>query len=125
MQINNTYFHNKHCAKLLKIEAIIRSSKIYDVQAALADIGIPTFSSYEVKISGIHKGHATLRNKASDFIPKSKIEILCADRDQDKIIKTVLDAAKTGEQGDGIIFVYQVANLVKIRDSQIGESALK
>lgn len=110
---------------MLKVEAIIRSSKLYDVQAALADIGVPTFSSFEVKISGIHKGHKSLKNKTSDFIPKSKIEILCQDQDQEKIVKAVLDAAKTGERGDGIVFVCRIDNLVRVRDGQTGESSLK
>lgn len=112
-------------SNMLKIEAIIRSSKLYDVQAALAGIGIPTFSTFEVKISGIHKGHKGLRNKASDFVPKSKIEILCQDGDQEKIVKTLLDAAKTGDRGDGVVFVCNIDNLVRIRDGKTGEAALK
>lgn len=110
---------------MLKIEAIVRSSKLYDVQNALSDLGLPTFSSYEVKLTGLHKGHKSWRNKASDFIPKSKIEVLCADRDQEKIVKTILDSAKTGEKGDGIVFVYQIDNLVKIKNNDSGENALK
>jgi len=110
---------------MLKIEAIIRNSKLYDVQNALASLDLPTFSSYEVKLTGLHKGHKSWRNKTSDFIPKSKIEVLCADRDQEKIVKTILDAAKTGEKGDGIVFVYHIDNLVKIKNNDRGESALK
>lgn len=110
---------------MIKVEAIIRSSKLYDVQKALASLGLTTFSSFEVKLSGLHKGHKGWRSKASDFIPKSKIEILCQDIDQEKIVNTILDAAKTGERGDGIVFVYQIDNLIKIKDNQTGESALK
>jgi len=110
---------------MLKIEAIIRSSKLYDVQAALADAGIDTFTSFEVKLSGLHKGHQGLRNKTSDFISKSKIEILCPDQDREKTVQAILGAAKTGDRGDGIIFVCQIDNLIKIRDSKTGEAALK
>ncbi len=112
-------------SNMLKVEAVIRSSKLFELQAALAGIGIPTFSSFEVRISGIHKGHKGLRNKASDFVPKTKIEILCQDQDQEKIVKTVLDAAKTGDRGDGIVYVCHIDNLVRIRDGQTGEAALK
>ncbi|MBI5697884.1 MAG: P-II family nitrogen regulator, partial [Thaumarchaeota archaeon] len=66
-----------------------------------------------------------LRNKASDFVPKTKIEILCQDQDQEKIVKTVLDAAKTGDRGDGIVYVCNIDNLIRIRDGQTGEAALK
>ena len=110
---------------MLKVEGIIRSSKLYDVQKALVELGIPTFSSYEVKISGIHKGHAGWRNKTSDFIPKSKIEILCNDGEHEKIVDAISNAAKTGEKGDGIVFVYQVDRLIKIKTGETGDSALK
>lgn len=110
---------------MLKIEAIVRSSKLYDVQEALAKLGVPTFSSHEVKITGIHKVHAGWRNKTSDFIPKSKLEILCADADHQKIVDCVTEAAKTGEKGDGIVFVYNVEKLLKIKSGETGESALK
>jgi nitrogen regulatory protein P-II 1 len=110
---------------MLKVEGIIRSSKLYDVQKALADLGIPTFSSYEVKLSGILKGHSGWRNKTSDFIPKLKIEILCNNGEHEKIVNAILESAKTGDKGDGIVFVYQVDKLVKIKNGQTGESALK
>ena len=107
-----------------KIEAIVRSSRLYDLQLALAEIGIPTFSAYQVQITGIHKGHAGVRNKASDFIPKSKIEILCKDEDQDKIIETIKNAANTGSKGDGVVFSYNIDRLVKIKTGQTGADAL-
>ncbi|MEK6944715.1 MAG: P-II family nitrogen regulator [Thermoproteota archaeon] len=110
---------------MLKIEGIIRSSKLYAVQEALAKLGIPTFSSYEVKLSGIHRGHSGWRNRTSDFIPKSKIEILCNDGEHEKIVDTILETAKTGDKGDGIVFVYQVDKLVKIKTGETGESALR
>ena len=108
----------------MKIEAIVRTSSMHEVQDALAGIGIPTFSVYQVQISGIHKEHQGWRNKTSDLIPKSKIELLCADEDEDKISNVIQEAAKTGEKGDGIVFSYNIQKLVKIKDSQTGASAL-
>ena len=107
-----------------KIEAIIRSSTIHDVQNALAAISIPTFSSYQIQISGIHKEHKGWRNKTSDFIPKTKIEILCVDKDEANIINTIQKAASTGDKGDGVISSYEIGTLVKIRNNETGESAL-
>ena len=96
---------------------------LLDVEG-IVEIGIPTFSIYQVQISGIHKEHKGWRNKTSDFIPKSKIEILCADENEDKIIETVQKTAKTGEQGDGIIFSYDIDKTVKIRNGDTGVKAL-
>ncbi|MFQ5475571.1 MAG: P-II family nitrogen regulator [Nitrosopumilus sp.] len=107
-----------------KIEAIVRSSVVHDVQDALAEIGIPTFSSYQIQISGIHKSHEGWRNKTSDFIPKSKIEILCTKTDEGKIMNTIQNAAKTGDKGDGIISSYEIDTLIKIKDGETGENAL-
>ncbi len=109
---------------MIKIEAIVRNSVLHEIQDALAEIGIPTFSSYLVQITGIHKGHEGWRNKTSDFIPKTKIEILCADKDEEKIVNTIQKAANTGEKGDGVVFTYNINKIVKIRDKQTGDDAL-
>ena len=109
---------------MLKIEAVIRNSAVADIQVALAENGIPTFSIYQVQIAGVHKAHKGWRNKMSDYIPKSKIEILCPDNVEDEIIKTIQDAARTGEKGDGIVYVYKINKLVKIRTGDIDEKAL-
>ncbi len=93
---------------MIKIEAIIRSSTLHEVQDALASVGIPTFSSYQVQITGIHKVHEGWRNKTSDFIPKAKIEILCTDEDSEKIVNTIQKTASTGEKGDGVVFTYNI-----------------
>ena len=109
---------------MIKIEAILRNSVLHQVQDALATIGIATFSSYQVQITGIHKVHEGWRNKTSDFIPKSKIEILCSDEDEAKIVNTIQKAASTGEKGDGVVFTYNINQLVKIRSGEKGKDAL-
>jgi nitrogen regulatory protein P-II 1 len=116
-----------HDTKLLKIEAVVRNSKLHEVKEALKEIGIPSFSSYEVKIAGIHVGHISWRahsRKVSDLIPKSKIEIICHEKDEEKIMETLAKAAHTGETGDGIVFVYSINKLLKIKNSAINEEAL-
>lgn len=107
-----------------KIEAIVRSSSMHDIQDALAEIDIQTFSTYQVQITGIHKEHKGWRNKTSDLIPKSKIEILCAVTDEEKIIDTIQKSAQTGDKGDGVISSYEVGKLVKIRDGETDENAI-
>ncbi len=109
---------------MIKIEAIVRNSVLHEIQDALSEIGIPTFSAYLVQITGIHKGHTGWRNKSSDFIPKTKIEILCGDKDEEKIVNTIQKAANTGEKGDGVVFTYNLNKIVKIRDKQTGDDAL-
>ena len=110
---------------MIKIEAIVRSSVLHEVQDGLAKVGIPTFSSYQVQITGIHKGHSGWRNKTSDFIPKSKIEILCTEEDEDKIVSAIQKNASTGEKGDGVVFTYAIDKLIKIKSGETGISALK
>lgn len=109
---------------MLKIEAIVRSSMLQDIQETLAKKGIPTFSIYQVQITGIHKAHEGWRNKMSDFIPKSKLEILCPDKVGDEIVTIIQEAARTGERGDGIVYSYKINKLVKIRDGATDEAAL-
>ncbi len=109
---------------MIKIEAIIRRSVLHEVQDALAAVGIPTFSSYQVQITGIHRAHEGLKNKTSDFIPKAKIEILCSDEDAEKIVNTIQKSATTGEKGDGVVFTYNIDKLVKIKSGETGKNAL-
>ena len=109
----------------MKIEAVVRNSTLYDVQAKLAEMGIQTFSAYQVQITGIHKIHTGLKNKTSDFIPKSKIEILCSDEDAEPLVEAIQQSASTGEKGDGVVFTYNIDKLVKIRSGETGKDALK
>ena len=107
-----------------KVEAVIRSSVFPEIQNALGKEGIPTFSAYQIQITGINKSHEGWRNKTSDLIPKVKIEILCDDTDEDKIIDIIEKSARTGEKGDGIVFTYNVNKIVKIRTGEKDSAAL-
>jgi len=114
---------------MLKIEAVVRSTRFHDVQDELADVGVETFSAYDIKLTGLHKGHATGGRpgsfKASDLIAKTNIVVLCHERDKDKIINAITKASKTGQKGDGLISVYKIDNLIKIRNGAIEEAALR
>ena len=115
---------------MLKIEAVVRSTRFHAVQDALAGVGVPTFSAYDIKLTGLHKGHATSGGrpgtfKASELIAKTNIVVLCHERDKDKIINAISGAAKTGQKGDGVLSVYKIDNLIKIRNGATEEAALK
>ena len=115
---------------MLKVEAVVRSTRFQTVQDALAEAGVETFSAYDIKLTGLHKGHATSGGrpgsfKASDLIAKTNIVVLCHEREKDKIVDAIVSAAKTGQKGDGLISVYKIDNLMKIRNGATEEAALR
>ena len=114
---------------MIRIEAVVRSTRFHDVQHALSSIGIDTFSAYDIKLAGLHKGHASGGRpgsfKASELIAKTNVVVICHERDQDKVTKTIIDAAKTGQKGDGLISVYPIESLVKIRNGATDEAAIR
>ena len=124
MTLRNPFNYLESIIYMIKIEAVIRSSVLNQVQDALAKIGIQTFSVYQVQITGIKKAHHGWRNKSTDFIPKSKIEILCSDEEEKTIVDAIQKNASTGEKGDGVIFTYNIDKLVKIRTGEEGKIAL-
>lgn len=109
------------------VSAIIKPFKLDDVRAALADISVNGLTVYEVKGFGRQKGHTELYRGAEyvvDYIPKMKLEIAIDDDQVDQVIDAIIDAAKTGKIGDGKIFVTNLENVVRIRTSESGSSAL-
>lgn len=112
---------------MLKIEAVVRSSKLEPIKRELAKIGVVTFSAYEVKLSGL--SHAIMSNKpgaykSSALIPKTKIEVICKDREKDNILNAIANGGKTGMTGDGIVYVYQIDQILKIKNCKIGDEAI-
>jgi nitrogen regulatory protein PII len=110
-----------------KIEAIIRPFRIDDVREALAEIGVRGLTLTEVKGYGRQKGHTELYRGSEyqiDFLPKMKIEVVVSDKMADKVIDTIIKAAKTGQVGDGKIFVHPVEDVIRVRTGESGEDAL-
>jgi nitrogen regulatory protein P-II 1 len=110
-----------------KIEAVIKPFKIEEVKNALTKIGIHGMTATEVKGFGRQKGHAELyrgTEYAIDFLPKSKIEIVVADKLVDPVVESIERAAKTGKIGDGKIFVSPVEDVIRIRTGERGEDAI-
>ena len=110
-----------------KIEAVVRPEKLDAVRQALEESGYPGISITEIEGHGMQKGSFQQwrgEQYKLDFLPKVKVEIVCIDADVEKIIQTILEAAFTGGVGDGKIFVYDVAEVVRIRTRERGDKAL-
>jgi nitrogen regulatory protein P-II 1 len=112
---------------LKKVEAIIRPHKLDEVHNALREAGFSGLTVTEVKGYGRQKGHKeTYRGSEYniEFVPKLKVEIICLDSQLDKAIDIVITKAKTGEIGDGKIFVLNVEEAIRIRTEESGEGAV-
>ncbi|HEX9614938.1 MAG TPA: P-II family nitrogen regulator [Bacteroidota bacterium] len=110
-----------------KIEAIIRPHKLDDVREALSEEGIRGMTMTEVKGIGRQKGHTEVYRGSEyqiDFLPKIKLEVVIPDEIADKIVSVILRSAKTGNVGDGKIFIIPVDEVVRVRTEEVGEEAL-
>jgi nitrogen regulatory protein P-II 2 len=109
------------------ISAIIKPFKLEEVRAALTDLGLQGMTVTEVKGYGRQKGHTEIYRGAEyavNFLPKVKIEVVVASAEVDKAIDAITQAAKTGQIGDGKIFVSSIEHTVRIRTGETDESAL-
>ncbi len=110
-----------------KIEAIIRPFKLDEVKEALVEEGIRGLTITEVRGYGRQKGHTeTYRGSEYriEFIPKIKIEVVVEKEKAEKVIDAILRTAKTGQVGDGKIFIYDVQDVIRIRTEESGKEAL-
>ena len=110
-----------------RIEAIIRPGKVSDVCAALVKSGHPGVTISAVEGRGGQQGWTNqvrgVAHKVSS-LAKARIEVVANDEDADTIIKAIRDAARTGEVGDGKIFVHDMADVIRIRTNESGMAAL-
>src|ERR1700743_2410929 len=110
-----------------KIEAIIQPFKLEEVKEALKAIGIDGMTITDVRGHGRQKGHKEVYRGQEynvDLLPKVKLEMVVPTDGLDEVVKTLTTAARTGKIGDGKIFVYDVAEAIRIRNDDRGESAL-
>ncbi|MBS3946422.1 MAG: P-II family nitrogen regulator [Melioribacter sp.] len=110
-----------------KIEAIIRPFKLDEVKEALLEAGIRGMTINEVRGYGRQKGHKeTYRGSEYqiEFVPKIKIEVVVDDSISEKVIDAILLTAKTGQVGDGKIFISDVSDVIRIRTDESGPEAL-
>ena len=110
-----------------KIEAIIRHFKLEEVKDALNSIGVEGMTVSEVKGFGRQKGHKEQYRGAEytvDFLPKVKLETVVADDKSREVIDKILESGRTGQIGDGKIFVTDLGDTIRIRTGESGESAV-
>ncbi|MBY0375878.1 MAG: P-II family nitrogen regulator [Bryobacteraceae bacterium] len=110
-----------------KIEAIIQPFKLEEVKEALKSIGVDGMTITEVRGHGRQKGHKEVyrgQEYQVDLLPKMKIELVVTDARMEEVTQKLMLAARTGKIGDGKIFVYDVAEAIRIRNDDRGEAAL-
>jgi nitrogen regulatory protein P-II 1 len=110
-----------------KIEAIIRTEKFNQVRSTLDEMGIMGLTSYEVKGRGQQKGLEFTHRAGTyrvDMLPKTKVEVVVNDKEVERLVEAICTAARTGEIGDGKIFVLPVENAIRIRTGEEGAVAL-
>src|SRR3984885_15379345 len=110
-----------------KIEAVIQPHKLEDVKEAMKGIGIDGMTVIEVRGHGRQKGHKEVYRGMEyhvDLLPKVKLEIVVPNSRAEEVIRTLVASARRGKIGDGKIFVYEVAEAIRIRNDDRGEAAL-
>ncbi|HXE85964.1 MAG TPA: P-II family nitrogen regulator [Hyphomicrobiaceae bacterium] len=109
------------------VTAIIKPFKLEEVRAALTDLGLQGMTVTEVKGYGRQKGHTEIYRGAEyavSFLPKVKIEVVVASGSVDKAVEAIVRAAKTGQIGDGKIFVSAIDHAVRVRTGETDDSAI-
>lgn len=110
-----------------KVEAYIRHFKLDDVKDALNHEGVHGMTVTEVRGFGRQKGHTEMYRGTEytiDFVPKIKIEVVVTDGDLAKVINSITQTARTGQVGDGKIFVTNLEDVVRIRTGENGDHAV-
>ena len=110
-----------------KIEAIIRQESLDPVKNALSELGYPGMTIIDVKGHGKQKGVERIWHGGTykvEFLPKIKIEIVVIDSDVRAIVSAIVREARTGNIGDGKIFVYPVEDAIRIRTGEYGNNAI-
>lgn len=110
-----------------KLEAVIQPFKLEEVKEALKGIGIDGMTVTEVRGHGRQKGHTEVyrgQEYKVDLLAKIKLEIVIPSERLEEVLETMTKAARTGKIGDGKIFVYDVADAIRIRNGDRGPSAI-
>ena len=109
------------------ITAIIKPFKLDDVRQAVSEVGVQGVTVTEVRGFGRQRGHTEIYRGAEyavEFVPKTKIEIAVDDALVDKVIEAIAKSAQTGKVGDGKIFVFDLAQVIRIRTGERDASAI-
>ena len=109
------------------VTAIIKPFKLDDVRKSISDLGVQGVTVTEVRGFRRQRGHTEIYRGAEyavEFVPKTKIEIAVADSLVDQVIEAIHKSARTGKVGDGKIFVFELAQVVRIRTGERGKDAI-
>jgi nitrogen regulatory protein P-II 1 len=110
-----------------RVEAMIRTNKLEEVKDALEDAGILGMTVEQVRGYGRQQGQTERfggSNYALNLVPKTRVELVISDDQLDAAIAAIIEAAQTGELGDGKIFVSEVVEAIRIRTGERGDAAL-
>jgi nitrogen regulatory protein P-II 1 len=110
-----------------RVEAIIRPHKLEEVREALLEKGIKGMTIEEVKGFGRQKGHSEVYRGSEykiDFLPKVRLEVVVPDQILDAVVSTISDVARTGQVGDGKIFISTIDDAIRIRTKESWDLAL-
>ena len=110
-----------------KIEAIIREDALQGVKDSLKAIGIVGMNIFDIRGHGRQGGvdqHWRVSSTRMDLLPKVQLNIVLSDHNVEKTVEAIVKAARTGKEGDGIIFIYPVEDIVRIRTGERGREAL-
>ena len=110
-----------------KIEAVVRSHVLEELKNSLVKAGYHGMTTTEVRGYGRQKGHTEMFRGAEytvEFVPKIKIELVCADAAVTEILDIIVNTARSGKVGDGKIFVSDISQVVRIRTGETGDAAL-
>ncbi len=110
-----------------KIEAVIQPYKLDDVREALKGIGIDGMTIYDVRGHGRQKGHKEVyrgQEYEVDLLPKVKLEAVVADERVEETVNSIVESARTGKIGDGKVFITDIAEAIRIRNSEKDDEAL-
>jgi len=112
---------------MTKIECIIRPERFEDVNAALSDLGVVGMTTSEVRGCGRQRGYVE-RYRGMEYqvrlLPKMKLEMVLRDEQVEEVVRAIQDAARTGEVGDGKVFLSRIDDAVRIRTGERGQDAL-
>jgi nitrogen regulatory protein PII len=110
-----------------KIEAIIRPEKLAVVRKALEEIGVPGVTITDVRGHGTQRGltqHWRGTTYVVDLLPKVKLEAVVPDELFERVLKAIQEEARTGEIGDGKVFVWEITDVMRVRTGERGKAAI-
>ena len=109
------------------VTAIIKPFKLDDVKTALTEIGLPGVTVSEVRGFGRQRGHTEVYRSAEytvEFVPKISLEILVGDDEAKRVADTIVEAARTGQIGDGKVWISPVDTVIRVRTGEMGHDAI-